>query len=92
MRQTGLRQGAVNVALSVLMFVLMMYYKFWGGKTFIETPLPFLAVQFFFIGILCVLLGITTDMVMRTYFESQSQRPYLVSHTTNLDDPTGLQP
>lgn len=76
--------GAVSFILSFLMFFIMLYFKFWGGKTFIETPLPLLAVQFFLIGVLCLLLGITTDLVMRTYYESQSKRPYFVDYTMNL--------
>ncbi len=77
--------GLVSVFVSILCFLAMLYFKFWGGKSFIQTPLPLLAVQFFLIGVICFLLGITTDMVMRTYFESQGQRPYLVDRTRNLD-------
>ena len=74
-----------SVLLSFLSFFLMIYFKYWGGKSFIETPLPLLAVQFFLIGVICFLMGITTDLVMRTYYESQNQRPYLINYTKNLD-------
>lgn len=77
--------GIGSMGLSVLFFLAMVYFKFWGDKTFIETPLPLLAVQFFLIGVICILLGVTADMVMRTYYESQGQRPYLISHTRNLE-------
>lgn len=78
--------GILSVAASFVFFLAMLYFKFFGDKTFIQTPLPLLAVQFFLIGVMCFLLGITTDMVMRTYFESQKQRPYQLSHTLNLEE------
>ncbi len=78
--------GFASMLLSFLCFFAMLYFKFWGGKTFIQTPLPLLAVQFFLIGIICFLLGITTDLVMRTYFESQNRRPYIVSYTKNMTE------
>ena len=79
--------GFSSFLVSLACFCAMIYFKFWGGKSFIQTPLPLLAVQFFLIGIICFLLGITTDLVMRTYFESQNRRPYMVSHTRNMEGP-----
>lgn len=76
--------GFLSVFTSIFFFLLMIYFKYWGGKSFIETPLPLLAVQFFLIGVMCFLLGITADMVMRTYFESQRLRPYLISRGVNI--------
>lgn len=79
--------GFASFLVSLVCFFAMVYFKFWGGKSFIQTPLPLLTVQFFLIGIICFLLGITTDLVMRTYFESQNRRPYMVSHTKNMEGP-----
>ncbi|MEW5735839.1 MAG: glycosyltransferase, partial [Thermodesulfobacteriota bacterium] len=76
--------GLLSIFASICFFLAMIYFKYWGGKTFIQTPLPLLTVQFFLIGVMCFLLGITTDMVMRTYYESQRRRPYLISRVKNL--------
>jgi len=82
--------GLVSLAFAVGTFALMVYYKFWGGKPFIETPLPILSVLFILMGAMAVLLGIVAEVVMRTYFESQLKPPYRIARTVNLDTHTGL--
>ena len=67
----------------------MLYYKFifpwpfprtlgWESKTFVETPLPLLAVMFFLAGVQSILMGVLAEMVMRTYYESQAKTTYLL--------------
>jgi glycosyltransferase involved in cell wall biosynthesis len=72
------RFGVINMLLAAISFALMVYYKFWGGKTFIETPLPTLTVLFILIGSMAFLLGIVAELVIRTYYESQQKKPYRV--------------
>lgn len=72
------RFGVINILLAVLSFALMIYYKFWGGKTFIETPLPTLTVLFVLMGSMAILLGIVAELVIRTYYESQQKKPYRI--------------
>lgn len=78
--------GLANVALSMFGFCLMLYYKFWGGKSFVETPLPQLVVLFFLVGILSILLGFLAEILIRTYYESQEKPIYAVEKTRNLED------
>jgi glycosyltransferase involved in cell wall biosynthesis len=83
------RFGLWSFALGFLCFLAMLYYKFifpwpylwWGelpSKTFVETPLPSLTVMFFLAGGMSILLGIQAEVVMRTYYESQSKTTYLL--------------
>lgn len=72
------RFGVINLLLAALSFGLMVYYKFWGGKTFIETPLPTLTVLFILMGSMAFLLGIVAELVIRTYYESQRKKPYRI--------------
>ena len=72
------RFGILNMLLAALSFALMVYYKFWGGKTFIETPLPTLTVLFILMGSMAFLLGIVAELVIRTYYESQQKKPYRI--------------
>jgi hypothetical protein len=64
----------------------MIYYKFWGGKSFIATPLPTLTVLFVLMGTLAVMMGIVAEMVMRTYYESQQKTTYRIARTLNIGD------
>ena len=78
--------GLLNHALALLTFVLMLYFKFWGGKSFIETPLPTLAALFILMGFMSMLLGLIAELVVRTYHESQDKPTYIVGRTVNIDD------
>ena len=72
------RFGIVSLLLATISFAVMVYYKFWGGKTFIETPLPTLTVLFVLMGSMAFLLGIVAELVIRTYYESQHKKPYRI--------------
>ncbi|NJD08965.1 MAG: glycosyltransferase [Gemmatimonadetes bacterium] len=68
--------GIFSFLLSALAFVLMVYFKYWGGKTFIQTPLPLVVVLFLLVGCLSMLLGLVAELTVRTYYESQGKRTY----------------
>ncbi|CAN5808598.1 glycosyltransferase family 2 protein [soil metagenome] len=82
--------GLYALGMAILSFLLMLYYKYifpnpfpftpeqWPPKTFIETPLPVLVVLFLLAALQCVLTGLVAEMVMRTYYESQSKPTYLL--------------
>jgi hypothetical protein len=70
--------GFFSLLCSVLFFGVMVWFKFWGGKTFVETPLPLVVVMFFLIGALSILMGVLAEVVMRTYHEASNVPTYLV--------------
>jgi len=70
--------GLLSFLFGVMTFSMMIYYKLWGGKTFIETPLPTLTTLFVLMGMVAVLMGILAEIVMRTYYESQGKKPYRI--------------
>ena len=79
------RIGLLSMTLSLVGFAAMLYYKYlhklvtgWENKPFVETPLPLLVVMFFLAGVQSILMGVLAEMVMRTYYESQSKPTYLL--------------
>jgi glycosyltransferase involved in cell wall biosynthesis len=81
------RVGLCSILLSFFCFLGMLYFKYvfpWplglteGPKSFVETPLPLLCVMFFLGGVQSIMLGVLAEMVMRTYYESQSKTTYLI--------------
>ena len=79
------RVGLWSILLSILMFILMLYFKFFHlmvtglpNKSFVETPLPVLTVFLFGMGVHTIILGVLAEMVMRTYYESQQKTTYLL--------------
>ena len=78
--------GIFNMFCAFLSALGMVYYKFWGGKSFVETPLPILVAIFVAIGFGSILGGLIAELVMRTYYESQGKRVYAVEAVRNLEN------
>ena len=75
--------GLFNFFLSFLTFGLMIYFKILKDKSFVETPLPLLVILFIFVGILSVFMGFISEILMRTYYESQSKQIYQIQDILN---------
>ena len=74
--------GGVGLAAmlgGLLAFAVAVGYKLTGAKDFVATPLPLLAVACVLVGIVCLLMGLLAELVIRTYYESQGKRPYLIA-------------
>ena len=74
--------GFINLFCSFLCTCGAIYYKFFSQtyKSFIQTPLPLLAVMFFVVGILCILMGLLAELSIRTYYESQNKKTYKIKN------------
>jgi glycosyltransferase involved in cell wall biosynthesis len=70
--------GLANIAMSVLAFLVATYFKIWGGKDFVQTPLPVLGVMFFLFGGLSILSGLLAELTMRTYHEAAGSPTFVV--------------
>ena len=73
--------GLCGILLSIFSFVVMMVLKFGFGTNFSRTPLPELTTLFAGLGVQSLLLGVLSELLIRTYFESQGRRPYEVRET-----------
>lgn len=76
--------GAASAGLAFLAILLALYLKFFEQISLIQTPLPLLAVMFFVTGVMCILMGLTSEILSRTYFESQEKKSYIVQSAINL--------
>jgi hypothetical protein len=76
--------GLLSMAVGAIAGAAAIYYKFSGGKSFIETPLPLLFVMAVITGAMCFLMGLLAELLVRTYYESQNKTTYSLStlHTT----------
>jgi len=76
--------GFFSILISVLSFLLAMYFKLTHQKDLIQTPLPIITAMFFIVGLLMILMGVIAEMIMRIYYESQSKFTYLIKNKINL--------
>lgn len=70
--------GLLCLFISFAAFVWMVVLKYCYETTFIETPLPVLVSMFFLVGVQLVLMGLLGEMIVRTYYESQDKRIYII--------------
>jgi glycosyltransferase involved in cell wall biosynthesis len=78
--------GLISLLLAAICFAGALTYKVLGLKDLVQTPLPLLGVLFALTGVLALLMGLLAELVVRTYYESQDKRPYLVAEELNPPD------
>ena len=76
--------GLMNLGVSAVAALWAVWLKFFGQTSFIQTPLPMIAVVTATLGIMCILMGMLAELATRTWFESQGRHTYLVRETRNL--------
>jgi glycosyltransferase involved in cell wall biosynthesis len=76
--------GIFSFLLSVISFIWAFVLKIFFDTSLIQTPLPLFGSIAILISIMCILMGLLAEVVSRTYFESQSQKPYIIGKTLNL--------
>jgi uncharacterized membrane protein len=77
--------GLLSMAVGTVAGLAALYYKFFGNKSFIETPLPLLFVMAVITGAMCFLMGLLAELLVRTYYESQNKTTYAISPPTAQD-------
>lgn len=76
--------GLASIALSGLLAGYAIYLKIFEGESFIRTPIPLLVVFTAMTGIVCILLGLLAEILMRTWHESQDKTVYELRETKNI--------
>ena len=77
--------GLFSLFVAFIAAAAALYYKIVGDKSFIETPLPLIFVMAGITGIMCILMGLLAEIIMRTYYESQGKPVYLIDECRNLE-------
>lgn len=68
--------GLLCFATALLSGITAIYLKYSYNTSFIQTPLPLLVVMSFLSGIICILLGLLAELLVRTYYEAQGKTIY----------------
>jgi dolichol-phosphate mannosyltransferase len=79
--------GALWFVVGAISAAYMLYLKFFGHLTMIQTPLPLLVVMSIMMGVMSISIGLVAEIVVRTYFESQSKSIYHARELINVDAP-----
>lgn len=77
--------GLASIAISFAAGLFAVYLKLFEAKAFISTPLPLLVVMAFITGIMSILMGLLSEVIMRTYYEAQHKPVYVIRNMVNID-------
>ncbi len=80
--------GFAGVGFMGLAFVAglyALYLKLVDDISFIMTPLPLLVTLGVITGVMCVLMGLLAELLVRIYFESQGKSHYTIKTMVNFD-------
>lgn len=74
--------GLAGLTLGFFAGLAAVLLRVFGILHFVETPLPVFSALFIIVGVQLVMFGVIGEMLMRTYYESQDRRPYVISEST----------
>ena len=77
--------GVGFMLLSFLAGLWAIYLKLVHGTSFIQTPLPLLVTLGAITGVMCILMGLLAELLVRIYFESQGKSHYTIRSKINFD-------
>jgi len=83
--------GLASLAVSLFSGIYAVWRKFGEGESFIKNPLLLLTVLTAMTGVMCILMGLLAEMVVRTFYESQGKSVYMVRATRNVEKMTNDQ-
>jgi glycosyltransferase involved in cell wall biosynthesis len=79
----GMTFFGIGVVINIYLLVVKL-----TGNDIGTRPLLFLGILLVLVGIQFFTIGIVTDLLMRTYYESQNKTPYKVRHIRTYTDAT----
>ena len=79
--------GALWFVVATISAAYMLYLKWFGNLSMIQTPLPLLVVMSIMMGVMSICIGLVAEIVVRTYFESQGKTIYHTRELINLGAP-----
>ncbi|MCX6812231.1 MAG: glycosyltransferase family 2 protein [Candidatus Berkelbacteria bacterium] len=72
------KYGFYAIALSIGFAIWSLLLKIISDISISRTPLPTISMMFLIVGIQLILTGILAELMMRTYYESQNKKPYVI--------------
>lgn len=76
--------GFISLGIGILSGLISIIFKVIDYKDFVETPLPVFSALFVIVGAQLIVMGILAEILMRTYYESQGKKPYIIKSKINF--------
>ncbi|RPI26412.1 MAG: glycosyltransferase [Chloroflexota bacterium] len=79
--------GAFLIAGSLVVLAYLVFMRIWAGEHMIRSPLLMMSMMLFILGFQSILLGLMSELLVRTYHESQHKLTYTVRRVINAFPP-----
>jgi glycosyltransferase involved in cell wall biosynthesis len=79
--------GLIAMGLGVVSLLATVWMKSRYGTFMTGNPFLLLSVMLELVGVQFISLGLISEIMMRTYFESQGKSAYVVRNTLNVEEP-----
>src|SRR3989344_523680 len=76
--------GFISLFLGFISGALAVFLKLVHARDFVYTPLPTFSALLLIVGVQLIALGIVGEVLMRTYYESQDKKPYVIAERINF--------
>src|SRR3989344_2333956 len=76
--------GFVSLAIGLFSGFFAVILRLFHFADLVETPLPVFSALFIIVGVQMIAMGIISEMLMRTYYESQGKKSYAIKDLINL--------
>ena len=76
--------GFISLFLGSLSGLTAVFLKLAHARDFVSTPLPVFSALLLIVGVQLIALGILGEVLMRTYYESQNKKPYVIAEKLNF--------
>ena len=73
-------------AISLFAGVWAIYLKLFNNTPFISTPLPLLFTLGFITGVICILMGLLAEVLIRIYYEALNKKQYIIDNKHKKKD------
>ncbi len=74
------------LALGILFGLYLSLLKIFAGASIGHRPLLLLSVLLILSGIQLISTGVVAELIIRTYYESRDEKPYIIDKKINVDD------
>jgi glycosyltransferase involved in cell wall biosynthesis len=79
--------GLFLIGASIVTGFIMVFQKFFYHQSFIQTPLLLFSALLFILGFQSILMGLSAELLIRTYHESQGKPTYIIRRIITSDCP-----
>jgi glycosyltransferase involved in cell wall biosynthesis len=79
--------GLFLIGSSFVTGLVMIFQKIFYHQSFIQTPLLLLSALLFILGFQSILMGLSAELLIRTYHESQGKPTYIIRRIMTSDSP-----